>query len=190
MDSKIPALIATDPRCKIGRFTYGTPRFMLWGEEDRIEIGSFCSIAEEVVIFGGGEHRTDWITTYPLRIAFGDPLAGKDGLPASKGKTTIGNDVWIGYRAVILSSVTIGNGAVVGACAVVTADVPPYSIVAGNPARVVKQRFDDRQIEELLRSGWWNWPIEEIREIAAMLCSAGVDDFLDYAKRRELSIQE
>lgn len=132
----------------------------------------------------------NWITTFPVRIAFSDPLACKDGLPASKGKTIIGNDVWIGYRAVVLSNVTIGNGAVVGACAVVTIDVPPYTLVAENPARIIKKRFDDNQIDELLKIRWWDWPIEEIQDISPMLCSAVVDDFLDYVKRREISIHD
>jgi acetyltransferase-like isoleucine patch superfamily enzyme len=146
MQSKIPELIPTDSRVSVGRFTYGNPQFMLWDDSERIQIGSFCSIASEVVIFGGGEHRTDWVTTFPLRIAFGDPLAGKDGHPASKGETRIGNDVWIGFRAMVLSGVTIGDGVVIGTGAVVAADVPSYAIVAGNPAKV---------IEKLLALRWW-----------------------------------
>lgn len=169
--SRIPALVCDDPRVTVGRFTYGAPRLLLWAAHERIDIGSFCSIADEVAIFGGGEHRTDWITTFPLRIAFGDPLAGADGHPASGGPTRIGNDVWLAYRAMILSGVTVGDGAVVGAGAVVASDVPPYAVVAGNPARVVRYRFPQDVIARLLALSWWNWPLAEIRRRAPILCS-------------------
>lgn len=95
IEKHIEILRSDDPRIRVGYGTYGKPRFRLWDESERIEIGKFYSIAEDVTIFGGGEHRTDWVTTYPLRIAFGDPLGGRDGLPASKGPTRIGHDVWL-----------------------------------------------------------------------------------------------
>jgi chloramphenicol O-acetyltransferase type B len=171
MTSKIPELTTSDNRISIGKFTYGNPKFMLWGESERIEIGAFCSIAEEVTIFAGGEHRTDWATTFPLRIAFEDPQAGKDGHPTSKGLTKIGNDVWIGFRAIILSGVTIGDGAVIGAGAVVSQDVLPYSIVAGNPAKFIRYRFDEDQIKRLLELEWWNWDISKIEHHISVLSS-------------------
>lgn len=188
MLSKIPEFISNDLRILVGRFTYGNPQCLLWDESERITIGQFCSIAVDVTIFGGGEHRTDWVTTFPLRIAFGDPLGGKDGHPASKGETIIGDDVWLGYRAVILSGVSVGSGAVVGACAVVTSDVPPYSIVAGNPARIVKKRFSNKQIEELLSIRWWDWSMEEIHKLTPMLCSSDIDGIIKYARQREIQI--
>ena len=174
MRSKIPELVAIDSRISVGRFTYGNPRFMLWADSERIQIGSFCSIADEVVIFGGGEHRTDWITTFPLRIAFDEPLAGRDGHPATKGATTIGNDVWIGYRAMILSGVTIGHGAVIGAGAVVVSNVAAYAIVAGNPAHIVRFRFHENEIEKLLSLCWWDWDIDKIKDNIPALCSKDV----------------
>jgi chloramphenicol O-acetyltransferase type B len=177
MQSKIPELIPTDSRVTVGRFTYGSPQLLLWDDSGRIQIGSFCSIAHEVAILGGGEHRTDWITTFPLRIAFDDPLAGKDGIPFSKGETKIGNDVWIGFRATVLSGVTIGDGAVIGAGAVVVADVPPYAIVAGNPARVVRYRFSSSNIEKLLALRWWDWDIDRIKIITPLLCSTNIEKF-------------
>ena len=91
LHSQIGQLRSTDPRITVGRFTYGGPVFKLWGETESIEIGSYCSIADDVTIFGGGEHNPQWVTTFPLRLAYGDPLAWKDGHPATKGKTSIGN---------------------------------------------------------------------------------------------------
>lgn len=175
MSSKIQELIPNDARISVGRFTYGNPQFMLWGDAEHISIGSFCSIANEVAIFGGGEHRFDWVTTFPLRMAFGDPLAGEDGHPTSKGQTKIGNDVWIAARATVLSGVTIGDGAVIGAGAVVATDVPPYAIVAGNPARIIRYRFKPNEIRSLLEIRWWEWDIEKIKKNIPSLCSTILD---------------
>ncbi len=180
--SQIGQLESTDPRVSIGRFTYGNPAFKLWGSEESIEIGSFCSIAENVTIFGGGEHNSDWVTTFPLRIAYGDSLAGKDGHPATKGKTFIGNDVWIGYGATVLSGVTINDGAVIGACSLVTKDIMPYSIVGGNPAKLLKYRFTEEQIQELLKIQWWNWPHSQIIKFIGLLSSNNIDHFIDVVK--------
>ena len=177
--SRIPALTSTDPRVSIGRFTYGQPRLLLWMPHDRIEIGPFCSISQGVTILGGGEHNTQWISTHPLRIAFGDPLAGKDDLVKTPRRpTVIGADVWIGFGATILSEVTIGHGAVIGAGAVVGSDVPPYGIVFGNPAKLHRLRFDAVQIEALLRLRWWDWPLERIRDAVPRLCSSDIEALL------------
>lgn len=179
MQSKIPELIPTDSRVSVGRFTYGNPQLLMWDASERIHIGAFCSIANEVVISGGGEHRTDWVTTFPLRTAFGDPLASKDGHPASKGKTQIGNDVWIGTRAMILSGINIGDGAVIGAGAVVASDVPPYAIVAGNPAKIIRYRFAPNVIIRLLALRWWDWDINKIKANTSQLCSTDMEKFLE-----------
>lgn len=179
----VPLLVSDDPRVSVGDMTYGDPKLMIWAESERIDIGSFCSIAEDVSIFGGGEHRTDWVTTYPLRIAFNEALAHKDGHPASKGATRIGNDVWLGYRAIIMSGVTIGDGAVVGAGAVVTRDVPPYAIVGGNPATVRKYRFSPEVINELLEIKWWQWPLEQIKAATCLMASDKMSEFLAYARK-------
>jgi chloramphenicol O-acetyltransferase type B len=178
-ESQIALLESDDHRISIGRFTYGNPSLKVWGEYESIVIGAFCSIADDVDILGGGEHRSDWVTTFPLRIAFGDPRAGLDGHPASKGPTRIGNDVWIGHGACVLSGVTVGDGAVIGARAVVTRDVSPYTIVGGNPARVLKARFSDKQILQLLAIQWWEWPLEKIRDSQDLLCSAYIDSFIE-----------
>jgi acetyltransferase-like isoleucine patch superfamily enzyme len=174
----IPTLTSTDARVSVGRFTYGEPRLLLWAAHERIEIGSFCSIAEGAVIFGGGEHNTHWATTYPLRIALNDPLAQLDGHPANKGATIIGHDVWLGFRSMVLSGVKIGDGAVVGAGAVVTQDVPPYAIVAGNPARLIKMRFDETTTQALCALQWWHWPLEKIKQHVEQLCSGDLEPLL------------
>lgn len=177
----IPPLTSDDPRISIGRYTYGGAQFKIWSAAERIHVGAFCSFAEEVKIFGGGEHRLDWVTTHPLRIAFNSPGAGQDGHPHSKGRTVIGNDVWIGHGAMVLSGVTIGDGACIGAGAVVAKDVPAYAVVAGNPGRIVRMRFDQQQIAALMQIRWWDWPIEQIRQHEALLCNDDIDAFIAVA---------
>lgn len=179
----IPPLVSQDSRVTVGVRTYGSPQFLLWGPAERISIGSYCCIAGEVAILAGGEHNTRWVTTYPLRIAFDDPLAEKDGHPASKGPTCIGHDVWIGFRATILSGVTIGDGAVIGAGAVVTHDVPPYAVVGGNPARLLRLRFPAAVVARLVEIRWWEWPEERIRAATPLLCSSRLDDFIAFAQQ-------
>jgi len=143
----------------IGDYTYGYPKVFAFGEMAKLKIGKFCSIAQNVNILLGGEHYYDRISCYPL-----NDIINKESKDAfSKGDVTIGNDVWIGYGAIILSGVTIGNGAVIGAGAIVTKSVEPYSIVAGNPAKEIKKRFTDEKIKELQELEWWNWDIQTIK---------------------------
>jgi acetyltransferase-like isoleucine patch superfamily enzyme len=114
-----------------------------------------------------------------LRIVFDLPGRYNDGCPASKGDVVIGNDVWIGSAATILSGVHVGNGAVIGTASLVSKDIPAYSIVAGNPAREIGRRFSDFQIERLQSIAWWSWPIDEIIENVDLLCSAQVEDLIE-----------
>ena len=109
---------------EIGKWTYGLPTVKNWGEGSTLRIGKFCSIAEDVLIFLGGEHRVDWITTYPFSVLWPGGK-GFSGHPRTKGNVSIGNDVWIGHGAVVLSGVTIESGAVIGACSVVSSNVGP-----------------------------------------------------------------
>jgi hypothetical protein len=147
------------------------------GSAVTVEIGSFCSIAANVTLLLGGGHNTDWVSTFPVREAFGLPGRFEDH-PVYRGPTVIGNDVWIGRDALILDGITIGDGAVIGARAVVTKDVRPYAIVGGVPAREIRRRFTDEQVEALLDIAWWDWPEEQIvREVAA-LNGPNIDDFV------------
>jgi chloramphenicol O-acetyltransferase type B len=172
-----------DGRIAIGRCTYyhGEP-FVLYGPDSRIEVGAFSSLARDAHILGGGEHPLDLPATYPFRTVLTRADEGEWDIFA-KGPTRLGNDVWVGFGATILSGATIGDGSVVGAGAVIAGiDVPPYSIVAGNPGRIVRRRFDDATIERLLAVRWWDWPDAQITELEPYFYS-GVDVFLHEAER-------
>jgi len=174
-------LVSDDDRITIGRYSYGRPKVFMWQPTERLEIGSFTSFADNVTIFTGGEHNPNWVTMYPLRFLFQDPDAGNDGHPTSRGPVRIGSDCWVGFGSTILSGVTIGDGAIIGAGSVVSTDVAPYEVFAGNPARFLKYRFDPGQVNALLEIKWWNWPIEQIRDSIDKLCSPNVDIFIKNA---------
>ena len=163
-------IMHSSPAADVGRFTYGKPRFVMFPSSSRMSIGSFCSFADEVTFIMGGEHFVERITTSPLNMLLGD--LDLPWMEQERGPIVIGNDVWIGYGATILSGVTIGNGSVIGAGAVVASDVDPYSIVIGNPARIVRKRFEPETIEYLERLAWWDWDEETIRANAAALLQA------------------
>lgn len=133
---------------------------------DRLIIGRFCSIATGVrFIMNGANHAMRGFSTYPFNIFGAGWEEGFD--PATweaetRGDTVVGDDVWLGTSAVLMPGVTVGSGAIVGALSVVSADVPPYTVVVGNPARVVRTRFDPETIERLLAVAWWDWPAEQI----------------------------
>ena len=139
----------------------------------KLRIGRFTAIGPGVqFLMPGGNHPTVGPSTFPFTMFGGTwtdaTLETFRSLPQA-GDTTIGNDVWIGREALILPGVTIGDGAVIGARSVVTSDVPPYAIAAGNPARLIRRRFDEDQIDSLLRSQWWNWAVELVTEHAPTL---------------------
>lgn len=162
---------------EVGEGTYGHPDIVVPGDGSTVRIGRYCSIAGGVSILTSQEHHLEWVSTFPFQIIFGDDR----GLPIpsrSKGNVSIGHDVWIGTEALILSGVSIGHGAVIAARSVVTKDVPPYAIVAGVPARVIRHRFDPATIASLLRIAWWDWPREKIEAALPLLMSDRLDAFL------------
>lgn len=142
----------------------------------KLVIGKFCAIAAETRFIMTGDHKLDAISTYPFPI-FGhgwEAAFNVYDLPV-KGDILVGHDVWFGYDSLIMNGVTIGNGAIIATRAVVVKDVPPYSIVAGNPAKVVKMRFDDKTIERLQKISWWNWDREKINKHLKLICHLDID---------------
>lgn len=139
----------------------------------KLIIGKFCQIAQGTTfIMSDANHQIDGFSTYPFSV-FGGNWADFEPNFLKKGDTVIGNDVWFGYQSVILPGMHIGDGAIIGACSVVTKDVPPYTVVGGNPAKIIRQRFDPETIVKLQSIQWWNWDIEKItRNLRAI---TGVD---------------
>lgn len=169
------------PQCvSFGPYSYsGQITVVNFGEPYTFSIGKFCSIGDHLQLYLGGNHRIDWISTFPFMSfnAWFPEAIDIPGHPVAKGNIVIGNDVWIGADVTIMSGVTIGDGAVVGAQAVVAKSVPPYGVVVGNPARLVRYRFDNDTIEKLLQLHWWDWPIERIKQNIHFLCSSSLDIF-------------
>lgn len=173
------------PQITVGEFTYhdaevDAARFqvdnVLYAHPamgDRLIIGNYCSIARGVRFFlGSGNHPTEYVSTFPF------PLVGFGGdatfLLDRSGDIVVGNDVWLGNGATVLPGVTIGDGAVIGASAVVASDVRPYAVVVGNPAREIRRRFSDDDVEFLLAVCWWEWPVEKVAAHARLLASKDV----------------
>lgn len=148
---------------------------------DRLIIGKFCSIAcGAKFLFNSANHSLASLSTYPFPIFYEEwGLNIQDVATAwdNKGDIVIGNDVWIGYEAVVLAGVTIGDGAVIGARAVVTKDVPPYAVVGGVPARLIRRRFPDDTISALLALKWWDWPADKIKPRLSALQAGQIEEF-------------
>ena len=147
---------------------------------DRLIIGKFCSIAcGAKFIFTSANHKLDSLSAYPFPLFFEEWDLDKSNVTDAwdnKGDIVIGNDVWIGYEAVIMQGVTIGDGATIGTRAVVTKDVPPYTIVGGVPAKPIRKRFSDEVIAQLLEIKWWDWPDEKIKENISAIQSGNIHD--------------
>lgn len=146
---------------------------------DKLFIGKFCSIAcGAKFLFNSANHTMASLSTYPFPLFFDEWELEKTNVMDAwdnKGDIVVGNDVWIGYEAVILAGVTIGDGAVIGARAVVTKDVPPYTVVGGVPAKPIKKRFNDETITELLKLKWWNWSEEKISQNIKSIQSGNIE---------------
>lgn len=185
----------TNPNIIVGRYSYYSgyyhghsfndcARYLLpdQNDVDKLIIGSFCSIGTGVsfMMAGNQGHRMDWISTFPFFYT-GDPEFAEaiDGyLPA--GDTVVGHDVWIGSEAMIMPGITIGSGSIIGARAVLTKDIEPYSVVTGVPAKMIRKRFCDADIERLLEMAWWDWPVERLSEAQSILCSNNIQKLYTY----------
>jgi acetyltransferase-like isoleucine patch superfamily enzyme len=152
-----------------------------------LKIGAYCSIASNVQIFLGGQHRTDWVSNYPFPFFFEMDAQYKKKYESggSRGDVIIGSDVWLCANCIILSGVTIGHGAVIANGAVISRDVAPYAVMAGNPAKQIKWRFDEATRNALLECAWWDWSEDEINKVLNKLCSDDLTHFLNYAKERQ-----
>ncbi|MBF9219829.1 CatB-related O-acetyltransferase [Hymenobacter ruricola] len=182
------------PQISVGDYTYYDDfetvenflrqvRYLFDFTGDCLRIGKFCMIASGVeFIMNGANHLTGAVSAYPFAVFGHDwqgAMAGK-AYP-TKGDTVIGNDVWLGYRAAIMPGITIGDGAIVGAYSVVTRDVPPYSVVGGNPAQLLRPRFEAATVQRLLALRWWDWPTAKITRYAGLL-TGDVHTFLNEAE--------
>lgn len=178
------------PNIVVGRYSYYSgyyhghsfddcARYLLPNEgADRLIVGSFCSIGSGAafIMAGNQGHRNEWASTFPFHYLPDQPhfSAARDGyLPA--GDTVIGNDVWIGSEAIIMPGITIGHGAVIGTRTLVTRDVEPYAIVGGNPAKLIRKRFDEARIAMLLEMAWWDWSDAHLRDAMSLLTSADIE---------------
>ena len=178
-------------KVRVGAFSYGfeDTGILSWNENIEISIGRFCSVASGLKIYCGGNHRVDWFSTFPFghihsKFIKVSPVVGT---PSTNGNVFIGNDVWIGRDVTILSGITIGDGAVIASNSHVIKNVPPYSIVGGNPAKVIKFRFSPEIIEKLLYLQWWNLNKIDIEKISTFLCFQESDD-IDYNLKMLFSI--
>ena len=168
-----------------GKYSYGIDNINIrsWGEGAHLFIGGFCSIARNQTIFLGGNHRTDWTTTFPFGHIFNEAfpagqINGGHGHPATKGHVIIENDVWIGEGCTIMSGIRIGSGSIVAAKSVVTKDVEPYTIIGGNPAKPIKQRFPQHIIQQLLEIRWWDRSDDDINKIVPLLQMPTTEEIL------------
>jgi virginiamycin A acetyltransferase len=189
--------VVTSEKIEVGDYTYyDDPDAALEFERDaflygygpeRLIIGRYCAIASGVrFIMSGANHADLGPSTFPFGV-FGPPWDDTMDIvmsSPSRGDTVVGHDVWLGYSALVLPGVTIGHGAVVAAASVVARDVPPYAIVAGNPARLVRSRFEAEDIERLLRAAWWNWPIELVTEHARTIMAGTPQELERIAAQR------
>lgn len=174
--------IVKNPRIVVGDFTYyddpddvrNFEKNVLYHFDfvgDKLLIGKFCQIATGVrFVMNGANHALTGFSTFPFSV-FGEEWGEVPLAPGYKGDTVVGNDVWIGYSATILPGIKIGDGAIIASNSTVTKDVDPYCIVGGNPAKLIRRRFDDDTIKKLIKLQWWDWPIDTITRYAKKIAS-------------------
>ncbi len=145
---------------------------------DQLIIGKYCALARDVkFIMNGANHKISGFSTFPFFI-FGNGWEAAAPLPnelPNKGDTVVGNDVWLGYDAMVMPGVRIGNGSIIASRSVVVNDVPPYAVVGGNPARVIRQRFSDEVVSALQTIEWWNWPVEKVTRHLRAIVGADIE---------------
>ena len=179
------------PHVTVGRGTYGVTKRTAERPtaEAPVSIGNFCSFAPGVLLMAHTDHPTDYPSTFPFRTLIFGPAAHPERRvhpnvdAVTRGPITIGHDVWIGQNAIVLSGRSIGTGAIIGACAVVAHDVPPYAIAVGNPARVVRHRFPPETVERLLACAWWDLPDDALLRLDRYLYSTDIEAFLEAVGR-------
>jgi acetyltransferase-like isoleucine patch superfamily enzyme len=167
-----------------GKYSYGTPTIK-WNNHNKVVyIGNFTSIATNVTIYLGNGigHDTSFISTYPFSHKYSNIFPVVNKSCDTNGNVIIGNDVWIGEGVTIMSGITIGDGAVIAANSHVVKDVSPYSIVGGNPAKLIKFRFTKGQIDRLVKIKWWNWNDSKIKKYLPLICSNNINAFINACK--------
>ena len=191
--------LVTSPLIEVGEFSYyddpehadafETRNVLHHYGPERLVIGRFCAFASGTTfIMNGANHRLDSVSTFPFPIMgapWGEHFELLTELP-SHGDTVVGNDVWIGHQAVVMPGVRIGHGAVIAARSVVVSDVPDYAIVGGNPAKLIRYRFEPRDIADLLQIGWWDWPISTITQHVRVIAAGSVDALRKVSQRQNL----
>lgn len=146
---------------------------------DKLIIGKFCQIATGVrFIMNGSNHAMNGVSTYPFKV-FGGAWSDTSMDVVSKGDTIIGNDVWIGNNVTIMQGIKIGDGAIIGTNSLVTKDIAPYTIVGGNPARIIRKRFDDKTIALLVKLQWWNWDIAKITQHLDLITNGDINNLIN-----------
>jgi acetyltransferase-like isoleucine patch superfamily enzyme len=159
---------------EVGKYSYGTIHVYSYQPFGKIKIGNYTSISKITIVTGGNHHMG--ISTYPMKTVFMKEPVYRDNIPPRE--ISIGSDVWIGYGATILDGVKIGNGAVIGANALIAKDVPDYAIVVGNPSNIIRYRFEKETVEKFLNLKWWDLNEEEIEDLIPLFYSNDLDNFI------------